>query len=877
MPDQTSSGTGYGAQQVEASCGEFSTTLKKALEWVNDPANAARLEPQKRAIEQELRTTAFETSKLARTASRPMCIGVFGPSQSGKSYLLSVLARKDSKLMAEFDGPPGKVDFIAEINPKGGKEATGLVTRFTLEPVKTQANFPVALRLLNQTDLVKVIVNAFTNDSDLDLETPPSRDDVLAHVKSFENAVLSGYEDELREEHVWDLHDYVRKRALRIDGWIGAFWDRIAELAPRLPLNKRAELYSILWGKHEALTALYLKLASSLAKLGFAEDVYAQTDALLPSSNSILNVDTLSKIAVEDTSMLKLSTAKGAVAELPRSVVAALTAELRIRISERAWDFLDHTDLLDFPGYRSRDNKQDLKRLLATAREVTIEQMMLRGKVDYLFQRYTADQELTGMVLCIRDSNLEVKTLPNVIEDWITVTHGAMAESRVGKPTLLFFCLTMFDNHLVVRAGDDPGNPGEKFDARMEASLIKPFGSKPGTWPSNWTPGKPFDNCFWIRNPNVKAESTIEYDDWREVGIREDKIDWLKKLRDACCQVPVVREHFKDPARAFDEVMRLNDGGVSYLAESLAKVCLPEMKAEQLRNRLTDLRKKVAERLRPHYVPSDVEVRLREREEVCEQIFTSIEDCLSANRFGTFLAGLCIDRVPLGDAVYVARTSGANGEANKEEGSSSRRGLLTSLVRPSSRDSKTIKPRPRQSTNVPLADAAVQAWAAHMKQIAESEPFGRAVSIPTAIMGQVVAEISQAAQRQKISDKIASQLDRVLFIENNDAIVAKATLIAAHVLNSFITSLGYDKRPVEERPRAPDLSGGEGPIFAPKPAVHDPSAIGEKRSPFADSYAVNWSAAFHASLRDNALSVDGSVQDPVQNARLGEIIEQLKP
>jgi hypothetical protein len=40
---------------------------------------------------------------------------------------------------------------------------------------------------------------------------------------------------------------------------------------------------------------------------------------------------------------------------------------------------------------------------------------------------------------------------------------------------------------------------------------------------------------------------------------------------------------------------------------------------------------------------------------------------------------------------------------------------------------------------------------------------------------------------------------------------------------------------------------------------------------------VNWSAAFHASLRDNALSVDGSVQDPVQNARLGEIIEQLKP
>lgn len=873
MPDHSPARSNPSAQQVETRCAAFSTTLKDALEWVNHPSNAERLEPQRRAIEQELRTTAFETGKLARTASRPMCIGVFGPSQSGKSYLLSVLARKNSQLMAEFDGAPGKVDFIAEINPKGGKEATGLVTRFTLGPVKTPANFPVVLRLLNQTDVVKILVNSFVNDSDVDLETAPSRDDVLAHVKSFENAVLPNYEDDLREEHVWDLHDYVRKRALRIDGWVGAFWDRIAELAPRLPLQKRAELYSILWGKHEAVTALYVKLVNGLAKVGFAEDAYAQIDALLPSSTSILNVDTLSKIAVDDTSMLKLSTAKGTVAELPRSVVTALTAELQIKISERAWDFLDHTDLLDFPGYRSRDNKQDLKRLLATAREVTIEQMMLRGKVDYLFQRYTADQELTGMVLCIRDSTLEVKTLPNVIEDWITVTHGATAESRVGKPTLLFFCLTMFDNHLVVRAGDDPDNPGEKFDARMEASLIKPFGSKPGTWPTNWTPGQPFQNCFWIRNPNVKAESTIEYDDWREIGIRSDKTEWLGKLRDASCQVPVVRQHFKDPARAFDEVMRLNDGGVSYLAENLAKVCVPEMKAEQLRNRLVDLRRKIAERLRPHHVPSDVDMRLREREEVCGQIFRALEDGPSANRFGSFLAGLCIDRVPLGDAVYVARTSGGNGNADPEQSTSSRKGLLTGLLKGTQQP--VLQPPKRQSANAALAKAAVQAWTNHMKLMAESEPFGRAVGLPTTIMGQVVAEIVQAAQHQKVVEKITSQLDRVLFIENNDAIVAKATLIAAHVLNNFVTTLGYDKKPEEERPKAPDFKGGEEPVFTPGPPVHDASGIGEKRAPFADKFAVNWSVAFHTALRENALSMDGLVQDPVQNARLGDIIQQL--
>jgi hypothetical protein len=874
MANQESSGALIGAQKVEADCAAFAGALKDALDWVNDPVNAERLEPQKRAVEQELRTAAYETKKLAKTASRPMCVGVFGPSQSGKSYLLSVLARKNSKLMAVFDDPLGQVDFIAEVNPKGGKEATGLVTRFTLESFKAPAGFPVALRLLNQTDLVKVIVNAYFNDGDLDVEQAPTRDDVLAHLQSFESLVSSGYVDDLREEDVWDLQDYVRRRALRIDGWIGAFWDRFADLAPRLQLPQRAELYSILWGKHEPLTALYLKLANGLAKLGFADEVFAQKEALLPSMGSILNVDTLGMIGVDDSSTLKISLATGRVAELPRSVVAALTAELQIKIAERPWDFLDHTDLLDFPGYRSR-KKEDLSKQFKAARDVQIAEMMLRGKVDYLFQRYTADQELTGMMLCIRDSTLEVKTLPEVIEDWITVTHGSMAETRVGKPVLLFMCLTMFDNHLIVRAGDDPANQGEKFEARMEASLIKPFGSKPGTWPVNWTPGKAFDNCFWIRNPNVKAESTIEYDDWREIGIRKDKVGWLTDLRNACCQVPAVKRHFKDPARAFDEVMRLNDGGVSYLAESLAKVCVPQMKADQLQNRLADIRRKIADRLRPYYVPSDVEVRLREREEVCAQIFGAIEDCLAKNRFGSCLATLCIDRVPLGDAIYVARTSGGEVQAaTEEERAPSRRGLLTGLLKGANRGPRVIVPK-RQSANSVLANAAVQAWAGHMKRMSESEPFGRAMGIPTDLLGQMVSEITRAAQRTKIVEQITAQLDRVLFIENNDAVVAKATLIAAKVLNSYVSTLGYDKRALEQRPTAPNLEDGEGPIFADKAVVHDASGIGEKRTHFADNYAVDWSAAFHAALRDNALSVDGSIQDPVQNAKLGEIVDRL--
>lgn len=864
-----------GVSDIAENCAAFTGAIKEALVWINDPRNAECLQPDKRAIEEDLRRAAFQARKVAQAALKPMCVGVFGPSQSGKSYLVSVLARKNSKLTAVFDDPRGSVDFIAEINPKGGKEATGLVTRFTIHPVKTPHGFPVSLRLLSQTDLVKIIINTYVNDGDLDLEELPSREDFIAHLEKFEKGASADYADKLREEDVWDLQDYVQKNFRRIDAQFSAFWDRIAQLAPRVSLTERASLYSILWGKHEPLTMLYLKLAEGLARLGFADGAFAEMESLVPSDQSILNVDTLSMIGKDDASTLKIVTGNGPATELPRSVVAALTAELGIVAAECPWDFFEHTDLLDFPGYRSR-KKEDLQKHFAMTREAGLAEMLLRGKVDYLFQRYTQDQELTSILLCLRDSNLEVKTLPDVIEDWIGVTHGGTPEERAGMPTLLFFCLTMFDNHLIERAGDEHTDPGERLAARMQASLLSPFGSKAGTWPLNWAPGKAFDNCYWIRNPNVKAESVIEYDGWREVSIKKDKVERLEALRTSSNQVPALRQHFKDPLRAFDEVMKLNDGGISYLAENLAKVCLPQMKADQLRTRLAALRRKMSDRIARYYVTTDLDKRLREREEVCEQILHAIEECVGRNRFGTFLSALCIDRAHLGDTLYVARTTGLEPDSTggiagaRPARSGSITGILIGGQRPAA------QPRPRPTGNIQLGNAAVQMWASHMQKISESEPFARTIGIPTSLMREAVAEISGAARRHKVNEEIAARLDRILHIENNDAIVAKATLTASRILNNFICTFGYDKKPPEQRPKVPIDENNERPIFHTRPVVHDASGIGEESEPFAFNLALDWCTALQASVRDNASSEDGSMRDPVQNAKLGKILEGLK-
>ncbi len=72
-------------------------------------------------------------------------------------------------------------------------------------------------------------------------------------------------------------------------------------------------------------------------------------DALKDRSRSIITVDTLSGIGEGKGDLLPVMTAEGKSASLLRSELAAITAELRIVMEDKPFDFFDHTDLLDFP------------------------------------------------------------------------------------------------------------------------------------------------------------------------------------------------------------------------------------------------------------------------------------------------------------------------------------------------------------------------------------------------------------------------------------------------------------------------------------------------------------------------------------------------
>lgn len=517
--------------KLAAACSRTAELAAEALAWVEDPANAELVGTEARSLVLGLRRAMRRARRLGRSALTRMSVSVFGPSQAGKSFLVSVLARPQSgPLVADFEGRA--LDYIREINPEGEGESTGLVTRFTMVREPTPEGFPVRLKLLSEADILRTIVNSFFMDGDRS-EPVPEPGEIAAHLDAFK-ARAGADRPGLSPDDVHEVGEYIEASFGR-DAHAAAlkpFWDEAARIAPGLSVADRAAFFGLLWGWHRPFGDLYARMATALAQLDHAQEVFAGLDALTPRASSIIDVKTLSGAA--DGTPLTVSTQTGRRVPLDRSVVCALAAELVVPMKTLPSELFAETDLLDFPGARNRF-EQTLASAFAGDAEAILPELLLRGKVAYLFDRYVQDQEITSMLLCVQDSNMETVDLPGLVQSWIATTHGATPQARAGTETVLFWVFTKFDKHL----GDSAAEGGDdtRFERRINASLLEKFGKGSDNWVAAWTPGRPFDNCYWLRNPNYYVDGLIEYDEaMRERRIRRKRRRGWRSSRRAACR-----------------------------------------------------------------------------------------------------------------------------------------------------------------------------------------------------------------------------------------------------------------------------------------------------------------------------------------------------
>jgi hypothetical protein len=259
-------------QQLMGAWGAVHQGAEQALTWIDQVrGNAAGVEAEADGLSLRLHQARNRAKDLQRAAATPMVIGFFGLSQAGKSYLISALAA-DGRGRLETDFGGKTLDFIEHVNPTGlGKEATGLVTRFSrwAQP-SPDANFPVELKLFSEIEVAKILANAWFEDFDQEkLDYSFTDERIQAVLKDFEGREAENLQPGVNADDVVALWDYLKGNYEKsVRKLAEQYWPRVMKLAPRLNYRQRAKLFSILWGEQDRLTEVYEQLVGSLQKNG---------------------------------------------------------------------------------------------------------------------------------------------------------------------------------------------------------------------------------------------------------------------------------------------------------------------------------------------------------------------------------------------------------------------------------------------------------------------------------------------------------------------------------------------------------------------------------------------------------------------------------
>lgn len=868
------------AQRCEAVAG----AAVGAIDWL---ASAGELVGDQAAgMARDFRREARRARKLAAAARRPMCVSVFGPSQQGKSYLVGSLARKEAQAALIRFGDETR-DFLRDINPDGAKESTGLVTRFTVRPVPTLPGLPVAFRMLSQTDIIKIMANAFMEDFNRDTVTELTPEAIEATLAKLRKRAVREPVDGFGEDDVYDLFEYF-ERYFRNHPSHAVLkpntWREMESLAPRLPIAERVELFGLLWNSTPTMTRVATLLIQALAKLGFPDEAFSPLAALVPKEKSVIDVQTMATLGEPGGETVTVATRGGVRAELARPVLTAIIAELQLQLAEKPFDFFDHTDLLDFPGARPRGEENAQEAEKEAARNIYM--LFRRGKVAYLYQRYLAEQELTSMLLCLKPGNQDTPTVPHMVDDWIASTHGATAQARSRQDVALFLIYTWFDEEFKLKAGQDDGSV-ERWSIRFETTL-RSFLGKSHEWVDNWANGKPFHNIFWMRNPTVFAEGLIDYDAAkRETGLRNPVR--LATLRERYLANPDVQRHLADPGRAWDAALKLNDGGVAFIAERLGPVCNPAVKRRQVAEQMKALVARLASRLEPLHVSDDRDAELLKRREEARHVGRQLLACAQSQAFGLLLRELQVVGEDLSSLFRKEQLAAADGPSviNAPLGTRTTAKALhddfDATFDDETFDAPTPVPKPAAAStdeseliDVPdmLARSAVTDWLDQMNRFVERADVPALFQLEREGVAFLVGQLAVAARRLKLRETIAQHMrDRAAYHERLSDRMIKPVMIAERRLNDFVTWLGFDALPIDSRPRA---GRDRRPVFVHPEAAEDFPPLAETPAAYDSNFYIDWASSFVRLVEDNVRGADGRQADNAANKRLGEILGALR-
>lgn len=631
--------------------------IEKSNEWIKSSLNG---EKQKNAYRKMVDCRRKLNKKKFALESNPAA-AMYGESQVGKSYLISSLLSEDGKPFGTTNEEGVFYNFIEEMNPPGGgNESTSLVSRFSVNYKPINPKFPVKAILLSPADIVLVLCDSFYNDIKADHNFILQPDQINSEIEilkeNFNNRQT--IQKVFEEDDVLDMQDYFRENfSSKANNVIFSnFFEEISLLISKAKPNEWKDIFSLLWNKNEKITILFASLINEYEKLNFSSTVYLPLESVLYKHGTLLDVKRLKEIYAAPNKIeseyksdtMILVPVNNQEIQFPKSYLCALAAELVFCQQDSlltSKPFLKETDLLDFPGARGRMTlpQNDIN-------NENIPELLLRGKVAYLFNKYSEYGKINIFVLCAKHDQAAQRSMPFMLNNWINKFIGDTPEKREifvnnAKVPPLFIVGTFFNVNLEYNPTQDRLNNSSSLDYRWEQRFEKSLSNevldtKTYQWFNNWTiTDKDFKNIFLLRDFVFSESKSQLFKGYLEQKKEIEEINHSnypnlrEKLRQSFIEYPFVIKHFENPSESWDKAASINEDGTKLIIDKLTIAAnnINQARIEKMRFELNEISVNILSELLKYFHSNDKDDVLIKAKSTAGEIQHKLDVAFSAD------------------------------------------------------------------------------------------------------------------------------------------------------------------------------------------------------------------------------------------------------
>ena len=423
--------------------------------------------------------------------------------------------------------------------------------------------------------------------------------------------------------------------------------------------------------------------------------------------------------------------------------------------------------------------------------------------------------------------------MPEVVSEWIRNTQGEDPAVRSSDRNGLFWAITQFDKKIE----DYINNPNMNFgeNGLLQQTVLEKFGNC--RWLQNWSDGIPFRNVYLVRKPGIRTSAVFSTGAQNETGIIPAVQPFLEKMKKGFVSDPVVQRYVSEPSAVWDEMLRLNDGGLKNLSRRIAQFPSEQKRIEFMNVQLGRVVENILTRLEYLYTDEDPAEIRKQKGRVLKSLLDLLKNRPNSgfvSQFGYFLSFLNLP--PHRMYILVEFSEPLTGELD---------GLSATS----------------QAEHGSCGRYIYSRWCEYVRSLAENRRLLGYFGITQAQFTAIANELLDCSRKvtPSLGDVLEKAVDGIIKKENRrDAAVIPVSSCSSRIISEFVSTFGGRISDLQNS----NLDAGGLPVLSEQP----------RDQKF--EFVKKWMTELFQFARDN-LQAELKFE-PEQNEKLGEILQRYR-